>query len=120
MDTSTRLETAAAPWRHWCGGRLATMSAEAGQAAWGWQPEGELLTHGERIEWVGPAAEAPAALQALVPPAELARLERIDLHGLLVTPGLIDAHTHLVYGGHRAREFELRLQGASSEEIARA
>src|SRR6185295_8787020 len=43
-----------------------------------------------------------------------------DLGGALVTPGLIDAHTHLVYGGQRAREFELRLQGASYEEIARA
>ena len=38
----------------------------------------------------------------------------------MLTPGLIDAHTHLVYGGQRAREFELRLQGASYEDIARA
>ena len=43
-----------------------------------------------------------------------------DLHGALVTPGLIDAHTHLVYGGDRAAEFEQRLQGASYEDIARA
>jgi imidazolonepropionase len=43
-----------------------------------------------------------------------------DLQGALVTPGLIDAHTHLVYGGDRAAEFEQRLQGASYEDIARA
>src|SRR3546814_8111844 len=43
-----------------------------------------------------------------------------DLGGAWITPGLIDCHTHLVYGGERAREFELRLTGASYEQIARA
>ena len=46
--------------------------------------------------------------------------ERTDCAGRWITPGLIDCHTHLVYGGDRAREFEQRLAGASYEEIARA
>lgn len=70
-----------------------------------------LLAVDGRIAWVGPDAERPnTALDA----------EEIDLGGRLVTPGLIDCHTHLVHGGDRAREFELRLAGASYEEIARA
>lgn len=119
MNTLTPLDTRPV-WRRWRGGHLATMSAQAGQAAWGWLPEGEVLTCGERIAWVGPREGAEAALQASVPAAEHGAVETVDLGGMLVTPGLIDAHTHLVYGGHRAREFELRLQGASYEEIARA
>lgn len=66
-----------------------------------------LLDHG-RIAWVGPAAEAPRDAP------------RLDLGGRLVTPGLIDCHTHLVYGGNRAKEFEMRLNGATYEEVARA
>jgi len=53
-------------------------------------------------------------------PASLKAASEIDVAGALLTPGLIDCHTHLVYAGDRAREFELRLQGASYEEIARA
>jgi imidazolonepropionase len=63
------------------------------------------------ILWAGPAADLPAAHQGL---------ERRSLGGRLVTPGLIDCHTHLVYGGNRAREFDMRLNGAGYEEIARA
>jgi imidazolonepropionase len=75
------------------------------QAAIAWQ-------HG-RIAWVGrmdSLPDAPAALAASV----------TSLDGALVTPGLIDCHTHLVFAGNRAHEFDLRLNGASYEEIARA
>lgn len=92
-------------WRH---ARLATMD---GSRPWGWIEDGALLTEGERIAWVGADADLPATLKAA---------REVDLHGALMTPGLIDAHTHLVYGGDRAAEFEQRLQGASYEEIARA
>jgi imidazolonepropionase len=67
---------------------------------------------------VGAEADLPAAIAAL--PAVRRIVDEIDLHGALVTPGLVDCHTHLVYGGDRAAEFELRLQGASYEAIARA
>ena len=67
-----------------------------------------ILIEGDRIAWVGPMADAPA------------RVDNRDLGGRLVTPGLIDCHTHLVHGGNRAREFEMRLNGASYEEVARA
>jgi imidazolonepropionase len=64
-----------------------------------------------QLAWVGDDAALPAGLQA---DAE------VDLGGACSRPGLVDCHTHLVYGGQRAREFELRLQGASYEQIARA
>jgi imidazolonepropionase len=70
-----------------------------------------LLTEGGTLRWVGP--------DAALPPGIGADAEH-DLAGALVTPGLIDAHTHLVYGGDRAAEFEQRLQGATYEDIARA
>ena len=63
------------------------------------------------IEWVGPDSELAAGLR----PGD-----EVDVHGALVTPGLVDCHTHLVFAGNRAREFEMRLQGATYEEIARA
>jgi imidazolonepropionase len=101
--------------RLWRNARVATLVARAGDDAadpWGLIGRGAIVTEGDRIVWVGPETALPAAPEA--------PLDEHDLHGALVTPGLVDAHTHLVYGGHRAREFELRLQGASYEEIARA
>ncbi|WP_421700888.1 imidazolonepropionase [Aliiroseovarius sp.] len=64
-----------------------------------------------RITWVGPEATLPVAL---------ADLPQTPLGHRLVTPALIDCHTHLVFGGDRAVEFEMRLNGASYEEVARA
>lgn len=90
-------------------GALATMTRNHG--TYGLIADGALAMEGDRIVWVGPAADLPKAY-ALWP--------QDNLRGRLVTPGLIDCHTHLVHGGHRAREFELRLKGASYEEIARA
>jgi len=91
----------------WRNARLATLAG----VGWGEVERGALVTEGERIAWVGEEAELPAGLHV---DAEQ------DLGGLLVTPGLVDCHTHLVYGGQRAREFEQRLQGASYEDISRA
>ena len=88
--------------------RLATM---AGGAPYGLIEDGAVAIRGGRIAWAGPEGEVPADLRAL--PAR-------SLGGRLVTPALIDCHTHTVFGGHRAREFELRLEGASYAEIARA
>lgn len=68
---------------------------------------GSVAIEGSRIAWVGPSAAAPAG-------------DAIDCGGRLLTPGLIDCHTHLVYGGNRAQEFEMRLNGASYADIARA
>ena len=71
---------------------------------------GAVVISADRIKWVGAEKELPD---------EFAGLQGKNLEGRLVTPALIDCHTHLVYGGSRATEFELRLNGASYEEIAR-
>jgi imidazolonepropionase len=73
--------------------------------------DGALATRGGRIAWVGARADLPA---------ELAAHEELDGRGGWLTPGLIDCHTHLVYAGNRAHEFEQRLAGASYEDISRA
>lgn len=70
-----------------------------------------IAIDGGAIAWVGADADLPGAYRGA--PSR-------DLEGRVVTPGLIDCHTHIVYGGDRAREFEMRLEGAAYEEIARA
>jgi len=69
-----------------------------------------IRVHKGRIAWIGRREEL----------GDPSRYNLIDLGGRWVTPGLFDCHTHLVYGGHRAREFEMRLEGADYEAIARA
>ncbi len=93
----------------WRNARLATLDGPG----WGLIDNGALVTRGAKIAWVGREADLPD--QLLREPHEVQDLDR-----LLVTPGLIDCHTHLVYGGQRAAEFELRCQGASYESIARS
>ncbi len=90
---------------------LATMTAQAGLDGYGLIPDAAVALEGDRIAWAGPMADLPDAWRAL---------PELDCGGRLVTPGLIDCHTHAVFAGHRAVEFELRLKGASYEEIARA
>lgn len=94
----------------WRNAQLATL---AGTEPWGWVADGALVTEQEHIRWAGPEAALPAALRAQI-------VLDVDLGGACVTPGLVDCHTHLVYGGERSAEFEQRLQGVSYEEIARA
>jgi len=94
----------------WTHARIATMAADAPQA-YGLIEDGALAVEDGRIAWVGPRAELPD---------QLGRGTVHDARGALLTPGLIDCHTHLVYAGDRAGEFEARLKGASYEEIARA
>ena len=94
----------------WRNANLATLSENS---SWGWIDQGAMLTQGENLLWVGAEADLPIEQAPFI-------TQTNDLGGALVTPGLIDCHTHLVYGGQRAAEFELRLQGASYEEIARA
>ncbi|WP_137863783.1 MULTISPECIES: imidazolonepropionase [unclassified Sphingomonas] len=90
--------------RLWTNARIATMAGPG----LGVLERGAVAAKDGRIAWTGPADEAPAAAEV------------IDCGGRWITPGLIDCHTHLVHGGDRAHEFELRLRGASYEEIARA
>jgi imidazolonepropionase len=86
---------------------LATMTGGYGLIA-----DAALVMKQGDIVWAGPAADLPRA--------DFADLPVQDLGGRLVTPALIDCHTHLVFAGHRAQEFEMRLNGASYAEVARA
>jgi len=88
---------------------LATFAGE--HVPYGLVEDGALALDGDRIAWVGKGEDLPA---------HYANWTREDLGGRLVTPALIDCHTHVVFGGDRAREFEMRLEGATYEEVARA
>lgn len=94
----------------WRDARLATMD---GETPWGAIERGALVVEGDRIAWVGEEAQLPAELRADI-------VAEHRLHGAWVTPGLVDCHTHLVYGGTRDAEFEAKLAGQSYEQIARA
>lgn len=87
------------------GATVARMDDPAG--GYGLMQDGAVLIDGGVIAWVGPASDAPDA-------------RRFDAGGAVLTPALIDCHTHIVHGGHRALEFEMRLEGASYQDIARA
>jgi imidazolonepropionase len=91
----------------------ATLATFAGDAPYGLIEHGAIAMHHGRIAWLGHMEALPDAPAALALAVE-------SLNGALVTPGLIDCHTHLVFGGDRAHEFDLRLNGASYEDIARA
>jgi imidazolonepropionase len=90
----------------WYNARLATLTGPG----LGVVESGVVAAQGGRIVYAGPQADAPSLNAA----------KQIDCGGRWITPGLIDCHTHLVYAGDRAREFEMRLAGASYEEIAKA
>jgi imidazolonepropionase len=93
----------------WHDARLVTLAA--GRPGLGIVERGAVAAKDGRIVFAGPADELPADSDAA---------RRVALDGRWITPGLIDCHTHLVYAGDRAHEFELRLAGASYEDIARA
>jgi imidazolonepropionase len=103
----------------WLNGRLATMAEPAGAAGqagrepYGAIEDGAVAVAAGRIAWVGTRAGLPGAPESLAGKIH-------DLDGRWLTPGLIDCHTHLVYGGDRAAEFELRLKGVGYAEIAQA
>lgn len=87
----------------------ATLAPDAGD--YGLVRDAAIAVSGGLITWVGPVSDLPSEYQ---------QFDRQSYDGRLVTPALIDCHTHIVHGGNRAQEFEMRLNGASYEEIARA
>ena len=89
--------------------RNATLATMGDGAAYGLLRDASVWVKDGQIAWIGPDSDVPAEAG----PGE-------DMQGRLITPALIDCHTHIVHGGHRAGEFEMRLNGASYEEVARA
>lgn len=95
--------------RLWRGARLATLAPK--RPGIGLIEHGAIASRGGRIAFVGPQSELSRSIDAI---------EEVDLRGRLVTPGLIDCHTHLIFAGDRSDEFEQRLAGADYQDIARA
>lgn len=93
----------------WVNAHLATMVPGS---PYGAIENGAIALSGKKILWVGKSAELPSHIRS-------AAAHVHDAEGRWITPGLVDCHTHLVYAGNRAREFEMRLQGVSYEEMAR-
>ena len=98
-------------WRNAHAISLATVSG------WGAFECAAVVTVGDTIRWIGAQSDLPADLERDL---GIRSVNEVDLGGALLTPGLVDCHTHLVYGGHRAAEFELRLEGVSYEAIAKS
>ena len=88
--------------------RAATM--RSGADPYGLIKDAAIVLAGGMIAWIGAQADLPS---------EYAALPVRDMGGRLITPALIDCHTHVIHGGNRAAEFEMRLHGASYEEVAR-
>ena len=88
----------------------ATLAGVDDESGYGLRDDFAMLVEDDRISWLGPMAACP----------EIPGCEIIDCENQLLTPGLVDCHTHVVYGGDRADEFEQRLEGASYAEIAAA
>ncbi len=89
-----------------------TLATMAGETPYGLIKQGAIAVKNGQIDWIGQTSEVNGQGKQAC--------KRVSLEGMLMTPGLIDCHTHLVYGGNRAGEFEQRLQGVSYEEIARS
>ena len=99
----------------WFNARIATMTSnQQGQSTpYGLLEDAAIAVNGEKICWVGSRSE--------IPDEQSANCKHVlDCQGKLITPGLIDCHTHLVYGGNRVNEFEMRLNGISYSDIAKA
>lgn len=88
--------------------QIATMTSSS---PYGLIPNGAIAVLNGKIDWIGPSSALPMKYQIW---------EQEDVNQRLITPALIDCHTHLIYGGNRAQEFEMRLQGASYKDIAQA
>ena len=94
----------------WTNANVATMGVNG--KPYGLIKDAAIGISNKKVSWLGPISDLPASPPALADSV-------IDCDGGLITPGLIDCHTHLVFGDNRVREFELRLEGASYEEISR-